>query len=111
MYYVSDWDYGKESNMGQGLQVWDENGGLQLDLSTRITTFIGSYTITSANPKITITDDIFITNTAFYARALMAQGDPNFTEPSIETQTGNKYTIEFNGLPSNSRFSIYVGAY
>lgn len=97
--------------MAQGLQVWDANGQPQLDVTTRITTFIGSYTVTSAQPTITIVDNIFITNTAFYARNLMAQGDPNFSDPSVETQSGNTYTVEFTGLPANSSFTIYIGVY
>lgn len=98
--------------MAQGLQVWDSTGVLQLDVTNRITTFIGTYTITNANPKVVITDPLFLTNTAFFAKNLnTAQGNPNNTNQSIETQSGSTYTLEFKGLPANTNYQIYVGVY
>lgn len=98
--------------MAQGLQVFDANGNLQLEVTDRITTFIGSYTITNTNPKVVITSPLFATNTAFFAKNLnTAQGNPNNTNESIEIQTATTYTLEFKRLPPNTNYQIYVGVY
>lgn len=98
--------------MPQGLQVWDADGVPQLDVTNRITTFIGTYTITNANPRVVITSTLFATNTAFFAKNLnTAQGNPNNTNESIEIQTATTYTLEFKRLPPNTNYQIYVGVY
>lgn len=98
--------------MAQGLQVWDSTGALQLDVTNRITTFIGTYTITNANPKVIINSPLFATNTAFFAKNLnTAQGNPNNTNESVEIQTDTTYTLEFKRLPPNTNYKIYVGVF
>ncbi|WP_286796285.1 hypothetical protein [Psychrobacter sp. UBA6291] len=98
--------------MPQGLQVFDTNGNLQLEVTNRITTLIGVYTITNANPRVVITSPLFATNTAFFAKNLnTAQGNPNNTNESIEIQTATTYTLEFKRLPPNTNYQIYVGVY
>lgn len=98
--------------MPQGLQVWSSNEDLQLSVTDRITTFIGTYTITNANPSVVIDSPLFATNTAFFAKNLnTAQGNPNNTNESIEIQTATTYTLEFKRLPPNTNYQIYVGVY
>ena len=99
--------------MAQGLQVWDSNGNIQLDTANRITTFIGTYNITKANPRLTVTNDLFLTNTAFFAKAYTSTSSWNkmSSNENIETQVGNTYTLEFKNLPNGANFNIYIGVY
>ena len=99
--------------MAQGLQVWDSSGDLQLDVTNRITTFIGSYTITEASPNLTITNNLFLTNTGFFAKpyTTAASFANMYSNQNIEKQIGNTYTLEFKNLPNGASFTIYVGVY
>lgn len=49
----------------QGLQVWDENGNLQIDTSTKTSTVIKVVEVT-ANKTYSYTDDLFSTDNFFY---------------------------------------------
>ena len=48
-----------------GLQVWDENGNLQIDTSTKTSTVIKVVEVT-ANKTYSYTNDLFSTDNFFY---------------------------------------------
>jgi len=99
--------------MEQGLQVWDSNGSLQLDTVNRITTFIGTYTITKASPNLTVTNNLFLTNTGFFAKKYTSASSHRQTSSNenVESQVGSTYTLEFKNLPDNASFVVYIGVY
>lgn len=99
--------------MPQGLQIWDALGNLQVDVTNSITTFIGTYTITKANPKLVLTHPLFVNNTAFFAKkyttaSSFAQQKSN---DNVEIQASGTYTLEFKNLPNGAVFDIYIGVY
>lgn len=100
--------------MPQGLQVWDSSGVLQLDVTNSITTFLGVYTVTYANPTVSITNPIFSTNKGFYVKNFTSFGTVNSyknTVQEIEKQVGDTYSITFPQLSVGVSFVIYVGAF
>ena len=106
----------------QGLQVWDENGNIILDLSDNITMLVREVRIQTTQdkekPKIVTKNSVFLINTGFYVRSLESgiyktyhRGTYNVVHDIKETQSGDTYTIEFPEFVKGCDFTVFIGAY
>ena len=99
--------------MAQGLQVFDASGNVMVKVTSSITLFLGTFTITKSSPKVIISNPLIATNKAFYCRDLSDQSNtyPNRSNDNVEVQNGSTYTVEFKNLENSANFKIYIGVY
>jgi len=96
----------RESEVPQGLQVWDKNGATIVDTSTKTTTIIDVIDITTANKTTTYTNEAFSSGNFFYIIAPYSGLAWFFIDVSI---AGNTVTIE-NG-DSSASSKVILGVY
>lgn len=100
--------------MAQGLQVWDSDGKLQLDSSSKTSKMIGKLEAYTANKTYTFTDARFSTGKPFYIIAPVSS--PYSSSHITVTITGNTATIKTSPVPNGATFSswqfiVYMGIY
>lgn len=99
----------KENEVPQGLQVWDENGGIQIDATTRTSIFIGEIELTPSSKIATISSSLFGTNTPFYV--VLRGVSHNRALSGISTSsTSSSYTVSAQSVNAAS-VKIIIGVY
>jgi hypothetical protein len=93
----------------QGLQTWDASGALLVDITDRLTRFLGTISISAGAPG-TVTDNGFLTGAPFCISLRTAAGTPNFLNntmvPPVVSFAGN--VMSYNAAsPSGDHLLIY----
>lgn len=99
----------KEDDVGQGLQVWDENGVNILDTDNRITNILDIKKVTTATASITYTSSLFLTNDYFY---IVSPNSLKLRAFPLKVNTilvGDTLTISVENNTEN--LYIYIGVY
>jgi len=99
----------KEVDVPQGLQVWDENGGIQIDTTTRTSIFIGEIELTPSSKSATISSNLFGTNTPFYVVLRGVSHNRPLTGISTSS-TSSSYTVSAQSVNATS-VKIIIGVY
>ncbi|MBU2704156.1 hypothetical protein Ga0466249_005310 [Sporomusaceae bacterium BoRhaA] len=101
--------------MTQGLQCFDANGNLVIDVTDHLTKTLGSFTTpvgSGSNPYLmsgTVVDDGFLLGTPWY----VSVGGFNFTSVLAISVTGNKLSWSYNYSPldGNTIFKVIYGVF
>lgn len=97
--------------MPQGLQIWDENGVLILDSSTRMARvcgMVGGTLSTPASGAVEIEQKYFINNTVFYLLTETAVLDTELASAlSIADINIDGRKIVYSDLPCNMIYGVY----
>lgn len=105
-------DKKKEVEVPQGLQVWDENGSVVMDTTTKISTIVDRVYITGGSGSFTVVNDLFVSGTPF----AITNAHPALDNSPIlffEKLTTNKLTVTYHGALYNSANPSYfaIGVY
>ena len=100
--------------MAQGLQVWDSNGNIQLDSSSKTSKMLGKLEAFIPNKTYTFTDSRLSTGKPFYIIAPVSS--PYVSTYIRVTITGNTATINTSPIPRGATFSswnfvVHIGVY
>lgn len=93
--------------MGQGLQVWDEQGRIILDTNHRITTFLGQLSTQKSDDNLTFRHPLLLNNGYFFIITPLVLS-------AVTRITVNKSTdtLTFAIAKSNApRLEILIGIY
>lgn len=96
--------------MPQGLQVWDENGQLEVDVTSRLTRIIGSFTTTEGvNVSGSVVDDRLLDGQPWYVIQQTPSSRPWLPIISI---SGNTISWSSRGGSSVTRsVNVVYGVY
>lgn len=102
----------KDGDMPQGLEVFDENGVVVMNTTTKISVMVGRVSITSSSGSFTITSDTFISSTPFVitnAQPELYNSPMTFHENLVE----DTLTVSYNGALYDSANPAYfvIGVY
>lgn len=89
--------------MAAGLQVWDANGSLIVDLSTRLGRILGVTTFSSSTGSITDAD--FASGTPFFIASPTSVSSPSFG-PKL-TISGTTLSWDFEGRVASAHRLVY----
>lgn len=92
--------------MPQGLQTFDANGNIVVDISYRVGRYVGQFYM--SNNPVTITSDAFLKSTVFIT-CLFAQVP--FVSAPIVTQNGNTVTFTPSTNPNGTVGWVFYGVY
>lgn len=95
--------------MPQGLQVWDENGNQQLDVSDKVTTILTVLSTSAVDVVLNYSNDLFLTNDYFYLITPTAVAIKNTAFSADVSVSGDTLTINITG--NDKPRTIYVGVY
>lgn len=99
----------KEVDVPQGLQVWDENGDVQIDTATSTTTILESHKNIGKNTTINITNPALSQGRFFYMITPI-----NSFKQDIEVKKTGEVTAQIktnNESHNNQLFNVYIGVY
>lgn len=102
----------KENELPQGLEVFDENGDVVMNTTTKISVIVGRVSITSSSGSFTITSDTFISSTPF----VITNAQPElYNSPMTfyENLVGDTLTVNYKGALYDSANPSYfvIGVY